>query len=495
MAERATRRGRNFLDFQIVAIAVIGISPLADDPFSYLSVAVPALLPFFFWLRADAPGLPTLPLIGALSIIYYAIPVLRGGLAAGLPEIRSATLTVASFLVCATAAYWLMLRLAARRQAGAGSSDLVEARIVQLAFLGLASGIAFYLAFYSGLISWLGVYTGVARAVTLSLGAIGCYLVGAARARGLLRGETWIAALLCLTTIIVFSINGLLLIGGLVNVLAAILGYFVSSRRIPWVTLAVAFGLISIFQAGKGEIRAEHVESSAEVGVTELPGTMAEWFADGIDVLWTGAQQIDALERASLLWVLVEVETATPDFVPYLNGETYELLPHILLPRFIEPDKVRSQAGLNLLAMHFGWQTPDATDRTTIGFGLIAEAYANFGVPGVLVIGAIFGALCGAITWFGAGASATSGRMLMSIAATSVLLNVEADFSYLIVTMAQAVGGLLLAGAAAHLQKAVFQVPVRRRDATTARHTAIADGRKVDKHLVSVSGNQSNSRH
>lgn len=454
MADGATRPPSQLVDFQIVAIGLIVATGLAYDPLPYLCVVIPALLPLYLWLKARAPGLPTLPLIGALSIIYYAVPVLRGQLPDQDPgELLYATMTVGAFLASATIMYAPFLRLARRRQRRNDLAGIAEPLTVELAFIGLAVGIAFYAASFAGWLEWLGSFAGVVRAVTLTFGSIGCYLVGNARARNLLRGEPWVAALLCLAALTMLSINGLLLVGGAVNLLAAILGYVVGARRIPWITLAVVFTLISVFQAGKFDIRAERADESAAVSLTALPGTIIEWFVDGIDALWSGANEIDALERASLLWVVIRVEEATPDFVPYLDGETYALLPQIVLPRFVDEDKIKNEAGLNLLAVHYGFQVADATDRTTIGFGLVAEAYANFGFVGVLAIGALFGVLCGAITWFGAGASAISLPMLISIAATSVLLNVEADFSYLIVTMGQAVAGVVIAAVVAPLIK------------------------------------------
>jgi hypothetical protein len=473
-----TIRPSQLVDFQIVAICLIAAAGLAYDPLPYLCVVIPALLPLYLWLTADAPGLPTLPLTGALSIIYYAVPVFRGQLPDQDPgELLYATVTVGCFLVSATIVYALFLRLARRRQRSSDPTGIAEPLTVELAFMGLAVGIAFYAASFAGWLDWLGSFAGVARAVMLTFGSIGCYLVGDARARNLLQGDAWAAALFCLAAISMLSINGLLLVGGAVNLLAAILGYVVGARRIPWITLAVVFAIISIFQAGKFNIRAERADEGAAVSLTALPGTIAEWFADGIEVLWSGTSQIDALERASLLWVVIRVEEATPDFVPYLDGETYALLPQIVLPRFVEQDKMKSQAGLNLLAVHYGFQVDDATDRTTIGFGLVAESYANFGFVGVLAAGAAFGLLCGAITWFGAGASAISLRMLISIAATSVLLNLEADFSYLIVTMAQAIAGVVIAAAVAPMIKMLLPARSGPAQLATARRGATFTGR------------------
>lgn len=446
MATSKDQRHFRIFDFWVVAAGLLGAAVFASYPLSYVCVVGPALLPLYLWLAARAPGLPTLPIVASLSIVYYAAPLLRGDISFNEPsEVSFAAITVGSFLICATVVYAIMLKSAALRRYPSNASAAANDRgIVALAFVGLVSGITFYLVEYPGLFDWLGTFVGLARAVALTLSSIGCYLVGTARARGLLREGWWIAAILGVSMVVVFAISGLLLVGCVTNILAAILGYVVAARRIPWVTLVLTFVLISVFQAGKNDIR-ERYDRESEISLSELPGVILEWTEDGVDALWSGGQQIDVLERASLLSTLIKIQEATPDLVPYLNGETYELLPSIVLPRFIEPDKVRSQAGLNLLAIRYGFESEEATNKTTIGFGLIAEAYANFGSAGVLVVGALLGFICGLVTWFSNAAPPVSLRMLASIAATSVLLNLEADLSYLIVTMLQSVAGVLIA--------------------------------------------------
>jgi hypothetical protein len=452
-------------DFHIVICCLLAASLIAVYPAAYLCVVVPAIVPAYLWVRAGTPGIPTMPIVAGLSIIYYAIPVLRGDLPIDDDSFKVlvAAATVGLFLLSATATYYFFLKRAAHRQVALDKTSLTGPSLVELTFVGLGSGIAFYLASFAGWFEWIGEYLGVLRAVALTLSSIGCYLAGAARAQGVLRGALWAAALVGLAIAIMFAISDLLLVGGMANILAAILGYVIAARRIPWVTLATTFALINVMQAGKSEIRNEYwgVDASRahQFELSEIPGVIIDWCADGVGVLWAGGQQIDVLERASLLWIVIRVQDATPDFIPYLEGATYALLPRIILPRFIEPDRVRTQAGLNMLAVHYRFQLQEATDRTTIGFGLIAEACANFGIWAVPVIGALFGALCGLFTLISSGVSLTSVRMFAAIAATSVLLDLEADFSYLLVTMAQALAGVLIAAAAIRFMKASVAPP------------------------------------
>jgi hypothetical protein len=136
-----------------------------------------------------------------------------------------------------------------------------------------------------------------------------------------------------------------------------------------------------------------------------------------------------------------------------MEGETYALLPSMLMPRFLEPEKTISQAGLNMLSVRYGLQTQEATSSTTIGWGLVAEAYANYGTTAVLVVGAFFGALCGALTRLSIGAPPLSLPMLVTIAGTLALVTVEDDLSYLLTTLTQTVASVLLFAALPGLLK------------------------------------------
>src|SRR5207244_12888029 len=122
-----------------------------------------------------------------------------------------------------------------------------------------------------------------------------------------------------------------------------------------------------------------HTQTMEQSSVFQVPAMTADWFTAGVGALASGSSNSSSvLERASLLHMLLLVQRTTPDFIPYLEGKTYALLLAMLIPRFFEPEKTVSQAGLNLLSMRYGLQTVESTARTTIGWGLVAEAYANF---------------------------------------------------------------------------------------------------------------------
>jgi hypothetical protein len=451
------------LGVMTACVMVVGV--FAQDLIAYLCVAIPALVPLFLWMRAGALGMPVLPAISGLFFVYYAVPLLRSDIALyGSEELIGAAAMVGSFLVAASVASLPFLQRA-RQQASMASRNVVsDNQIVRMVYVGLAGGILYHLALISGGLSWLGTSVGLVRSVVLTLTSIACYLLGCARASGLLVGDRWVLAVAGLSVLILLALSNLLLVGGAMNGLAAVLGYVITAKRIPWIGLGFAFAILSVLHAGKLEMRRTYwmpqTQSVQQSSVFQIPGMMADWFTAGIVALGSGGQESSVLERASLLHMLLLVQRATPGFIPHLGGQTYAMLPQILVPRFINPDKPESQAVLNFLSIRYGLQYVESTTSTTIGWGLVAEAYANFGYLAAIPVGLLFGALCGALMRLSARASPLSLPMFVTIASTLVLFNLELDLSYLIVTLAQTIAAvLLLASLPELLKRRMTRVP------------------------------------
>jgi hypothetical protein len=171
--------------------------------------------------------------------------------------------------------------------------------------------------------------------------------------------------------------------------------------------------------------------------------------------------------------MLLRVQQLTPEYIPYLGGETYALLPEYLVPRFLNPDKTFSQAGLALLNIRYGIQTREGVATTTIGWGIISEAFANFGYVGVVGTAVVFGLLTALFTRWSAGRPPLSLPTLLSVAALVTLTNLEADFGFLLSILWQALVGTLL-----------FFVPIKYLFVSTAK---AAPTRPVPAENVSVS--------
>src|SRR3984893_6452781 len=460
------RQAANLL--RLIALCLLAASPFAVDPIAYMCITIPVLVAPFLWVSSGAFGIPVLPVISALSYVYYALPLLSGNtLAVYRPEdLVWAALSVGLFLTAASLAVWPVFGVGRGRNKPPpltrtpGKAQLIRARslnnlatndeLYRLIFIGLAAGILYQLSLASGVASYLGTAIGLVRSVAVTLTSLACYLTGFARGSGLLTGPRWFAALAGFLLVTALSMSGLFLVGGAVNIAAVLLGYVLAAKRIPWIMLGVVFVVLSILNAGKGSIRNEYwardSQGLRDTSVLQVPGMIVDWFAACISapVSPRATQSPSLLERTSLLHMVLAVQEATPSIIPYLEGGTYALLPSMLMPRFLEPEKTESQAGLNLLSVRYGRQRAEDTYKTTLGWGMVAEAYANYGNPAVIIVGALFGAFCGMLMRLSATAGPLSLAMLIAIASTLALCNLELDVSSLAVSMLQTYGGILL---------------------------------------------------
>jgi len=455
--------------FIAVTVVLLLLSVFAQDSIAYLCVTVPVLIPIFLWVSYGAYGIPVLPLIAALFYLYYAMPLLIGDTLQvyKTSDLVWATLSVGYFLLAASLAAWPFLAPPQRRprpaSAGRASryarslkeSSLRNISLIgdlnRLIFVGLAAGVLFNAAIAGGQLGFLGSFAGLLRACVFPLTYVACYLTGFARGAGLLTGRRWLFAFGAFIAITALSMSSLFLVGGAMNIAAVVLGYVLGTKRLPWTGLIVAFALLSVLNAGKGTVRemywARDSQSVQNASLTKVPGMLADWFVEGVSNIGSTAARArgpSLLERTSLLHMVLAVQEATTKIIPYLEGETYTMLPQMLVPLFVDPDKIESQAVLNLLSVRYGRESAENTGKTTIGWGMVSEAYANFGNLGVAAVGAVLGVLCGFLMRLSATAGPTSIAMLIAIASTLTLCNLEADFSYTMVTLFQTIVGVCL---------------------------------------------------
>lgn len=428
-----------------IALALIGPfqARSLEQMASYAVVLVAALAPTFMWFRIGAPSIPILPVVSMAYIPYYAWPILSTSqnlFSFTDWEILRAALTIALYLFAAMIG-WRMLIRPARAGNGPTAQNPIDHRVVRVVSAGLVVGIIYEIALITGWLYWTGPFFGVARAAAVTLATIACFLTGAARAQRLLRGRAWAAALTALGALVVLTWTSLFLIGGIVYLLAVLFGHVIVTRRVPWHWAIASFVVLAILHAGKAEMRAKYWEAqsnySASLSITDLPGFTKEWLADGIAAIRDGDSDTGLINRASLLQIVLRVQRATPDRIDYLGGETYSLVPRTLVPRFVDPNKPTSQAAMDLLNVRYGVLTLQNTEVTAVGWGLVAEAFANFGYLGVVMIGVLFGVFCALLSNASARANIVSRVMLLSIATMMVLINVEADSVTLCSTLLQ----------------------------------------------------------
>lgn len=402
--------------------------------FAYLVICAAVMWPAWLWMRMGKPGIPILPAVALLHLQYYALPILIGNYKHyhSPTEILTAGLSVALYLIVVTAVWMLIvLQRSAKKPAivPQGSREMIK---IEMA--GLWFGVLFYIGLFYGLYSWMGSAFGVIRAIALILISISCFLVGVTWGLGKLSSRQKRNAVLLISFLLVLDWTSLFLVTGVMWIAVALLGYFASSRRVPVTALLIAIPMIYILHAGKAEMRDRYWGESEHLStVTQIPSFYMGWTSSGISAITEGKEEQNVFERASLLEMLLRAQDETPSRFAFLYGETYEALPALLVPRFLWPDKPVSQEAMNMLNLRYGLVHPSRSGeiKTAIGWGIISEAYVNFGMFGIVGIGIVMGILIGVVSEWSKGKPAVSLPTLVAVATMIACMDLEMDFTYL----------------------------------------------------------------
>jgi hypothetical protein len=364
-----------------------------------LTIFTLSFVPGLLWARSGGSRFPVFEPIMLLCANSYAIPLLSGHeqLVLYPPDvINKAAWAVIFYQVSAIAAYSLTRGQPCR--SGFWTEEILGRQVEKLLVYGLVLSTA-YIA-VSTLTLWVPAdLESILRAVFFGIGIL-CTFISAQRwGRGELTQSDKAVVVGTLVPQLILQTTGLLLIGSVSLVGIALLGYLSGGKRIPWVPMFCAFVILAVLHNGKSQMRTKYWEQSYPAPtVAQLPAFYAEWFAYGLQPpvenssgernLSTGRK---LLERTSLMHILCLIVNYSPERQPFLNGETYGYVLPQLIPHLFWPDKPRAHQGTYRLAIYYGLQDEDATNSTTIAFGMLAEAYANFGVIGGILLGIFWG--------------------------------------------------------------------------------------------------------
>jgi hypothetical protein len=281
----------------------------------------------------------------------------------------------------------------------------------------------------------------VLRAAFFGLGIL-CTFISAQRwGRGELTPSDKVLFVCSFVPQMIFMSVSLVLIGALSLIGIALLGYLSGGKRIPWLVIVATFAVIAVLHTGKSRMREKYWETGlASPTLSQLPAYYSEWFEYGLqqsDGNKTASRKL--LERTSLMHILCLISSYTPERQDYLYGSTYRHVLPQLIPRFFWPEKPKSHIATYELSIYYGLQREADTETTTIAFGLLTEAYANFGLAGSLLLGAFWGVLLKKLQIWSALSPMFSFAGLMMVLFTAWAFNAELTMAAWVSSFQQAV--------------------------------------------------------
>jgi hypothetical protein len=391
-------------------------------------LATVSLLPLYLWLLGYSHGLPIWPVFALVSGVTFALPMVQDPITLGdytSIEVIMAGMTMVGFIMLGSV-IWVSMT-ASPPPAPKAVLMIEQQHSLRYLFLFVASGVLFLVNNFVGFLVLPGNLMQVARGVALSLNAMGLFVLAYYHGRGLLgQGQVlWLSVGVIVT--VALSLTSLMLAQAIVPVALTIFGYVLGGNKLPWRVLLGAFIAVVLLHPGKYEMREKYWSSSGPSGLTlsSLPSFYGEWFSHGFQQVGGLAGLMEgpkgeegatsAFERAGNIQMLLIVQQKSPSEVPFLNGITYEPIPRLLIPRFIDDQKGISHAANVILTVNYGLQTLEQTRSTSIYWGLVPEAYANFGYLGVAGLAVVLAAFYAFMTRLTVGVPMTSLRFVLGL--------------------------------------------------------------------------------
>jgi hypothetical protein len=357
-----------------------------------------SVAPILVWLKSSDHLFPLFPIYALAALPAEAMPFIGGH--EGLDVYSEEVVLFAGWCACLhLGGAWIGYHItrAMPRRGAIWRDEIITFRSTSMLITGFLLSVCygfateFYIAVPSG-------WESILRAAITGIMLVTNYILARFWSMGLLsrQQKSIIVATLCL--LFIQETATLFLIGAASGIALFLLGYCSTGKKIPWIAIVATCTVFGILHNGKSTMRerywAEQVGAHAEV--SGLPAFYAEWLTASYEESQQAENKsasIKLFERASLLHMLCLVVDRTPDRQPFLGGQSYQDLPWQFVPRLFWPEKPRGHVSTYMLSIYYGLQTEEGTQTTTIGFGMLAESYANFGWLGCLVLGLVFG--CG----------------------------------------------------------------------------------------------------
>lgn len=196
---------------------------------------------------------------------------------------------------------------------------------------------------------------------------------------------------------------------------------WLAGGRVPWRLVIAGAAIFLLLYPLKFRYRSRAWFSERESAQT-ITGRMVIWgqvakeflseVGQGKVAVFSAQQLRISLYRFDLLHVFAMVCDKTPGQIPYYRGATYSYLIYTWMPRLFWPDKPSAQQANTILALDYEISNEEGLKVSSFGIGILAEAYANFGIVGIILLMGIQGLLFAAFSQLLNGKDSQGGRAI-----------------------------------------------------------------------------------
>ncbi len=452
--ERPSWRQRHKLANTVMAggaLVLVYLSYDSDRPFDVvfglsLLIAAASIYPIYRWARDMKHQYPIFEIFLATNLTTYALPMItESEVISRFSEdvVQKAAVAVTIFIFACMAGYYGTN--ARPKRTAFWTDDFFSQIRPQLLATGLALGTAYILITNYFWSPPPGI-NGILRAAFFGITSSSIFILMLLWGRDQISSQHKVVVLLCIAIQFIVLSSTLILRSGASLVLLSMIGYFFGRRKIPWIALVSVFLVIGMLHNGKFHMRGKYWDQDFRQSpeLAQLPDYYQEWFQAGL----RGDPESETansslIERSSLIQMLCLVVDKSPDPRPFLGGETYGHILGQFIPRILWPEKPRGHVSTYTLSIHYGLQDEHATQNTTIAFGMVPEAYANFGLIGVTGLGLVIGLFYGAFTQWSLNSPLFSFAGMLIILLTAWSFQTELPLSAWLGSLSQAVVALL----------------------------------------------------
>ncbi len=391
------------------------------------------MFPLYLWCAGKVQGMPVFPFFALTYLWTFCLPLVSDNpnvLKYSPSQHLIAGFNTSLFLGSGTLVWYQFVKSKVSKSKPYLALDTEKAELFFIVMVGAGVFINMYV-----LGGWSGIppkiFT-IVRGMVKGLSLLGCFILCyrlGQKEIPKLRGQVFV---LLQTLYIITSGAGMVLNFALVLFMLSIVAYTIGARRFPIVATLIGLMCVMPLHYGKHPMREKywfHVEETTYIQPWDYPAWFREWAGYAYDYFTYEPARYEKVEeresfaeRSSVVHMLMFAQTQIPKNYPFLNGETYKVVPQIIMPRIINPNKPRSHEGTYMLCIHTRMQTYEDTLTTTIAWGLLPEAYANFGTAGLPAIGGLLGVFYGTVTRSALGTSRFSFRFLFSVLIFSLSL-------------------------------------------------------------------------